>query len=509
MTAAFDLIPPLAWQVAAGIVAAVSALTGLRFAARAARRRPLEDTLTVVAATIATGVSAQGMWQFIDRTLHLHPVLQLGMFAFIEAAVMTSAVRAKRSMREKFSAGIDGIAVWALTSLSAVLSAMEARSFPEAVFRLAAPLVAAWLWERGMAIERHRATGRKRINWRLTPERILVRLGLAEAQDRTADEVDAYRRLTRIAFAAKKARRLELAGAAAWRQHRALRALDRAVDKAIEHARLADDPERQAAMLTRIRASLAAAELRHVAAVAPWAALEHPADTGTGTGTGKVALASGATEEVAAEGGATRTVALDDTATGQVAGSSGATREVAATDTDTTPVAAPTATDTRTATTDTGSGSGSATVTDTSTATDTTPPVAPPTPAPDRHRAAATNTSSATDTDTGDATVTVTANAKATMRRYWDHVITHEGYLPEGAELARIGRCRDSYGRRMCAKWSEELAPQLRERLKEETKKRKREKRLHPRKALTLPAPTAPEPLIAHVNGHHHGGGEA
>ncbi|GHE48385.1 hypothetical protein GCM10017673_57670 [Streptosporangium violaceochromogenes] len=401
------LIPPLAWQVAAGIVAAV-ALTILWFAVRYARRHPLEDVLTIVAAGIATAVAASGMWQFLERVM---PTVAWGwrllMFAFIEVAVIASAVRARRNMRDNYSAGIDGIAVWALTALSAVLSAMEAASLPEAVFRLAAPLVAAWLWERGMAIERHRATGRKRINWRLTPERILVRLGLAEAQDRTADEVDAYRRLTRIAFAAKKARRLELAGAAAWRQHRALRALDRAVDKAIEHARLADDPERQAAMLTRIRASLAAAELRHVAAVAPWAALEHPADTGTG----QVALASGATEEVA------------DSAT------------------DTTPAPAtvacaePNATDTRSATTD----------------TDTTPPVAPPAPARTKN---ATDTQA--DTDTGDATLTATANATDAMLRHWRNA-TSEGRVPTGAELAREGRCAPSYGRRMRKLWLAEL----------------------------------------------------
>src|SRR5690606_18567180 len=111
------------------------------------------------------------------------------------------------------SAGIDGTAVWVLTCLTAILSSLEAESPPEFIFRLAAPLVAAWLWERGMAIERQRITGRARINWRFTPERVMVRLGLAEANDRTASEVDAHRRLTRVALAAKHARALREAGA--------------------------------------------------------------------------------------------------------------------------------------------------------------------------------------------------------------------------------------------------------------------------------------------------------
>ncbi|MFD9950652.1 hypothetical protein ACFWX0_58365, partial [Nonomuraea sp. NPDC059022] len=97
--------------------------------------RPVEDLLTIVAACIATGVSAQGMWRFSGDVLGLVGPLRLLLFAFIEVAIITSAVRARRNMRENFSAGIDGIAVWALTCLTAVLSSMDARSLPEAIFR--------------------------------------------------------------------------------------------------------------------------------------------------------------------------------------------------------------------------------------------------------------------------------------------------------------------------------------------------------------------------------------
>src|SRR5690606_21121140 len=141
-----------------------------------------------------------GMWNFSGDVLGFDGPLRLLLFAFIEVAVITSAVRARRNMRENYSAGLDGAAVWVPTSLTAVLASMDSRSLPEAVFRLAAPLVAAWLWERGMAIERSRVTGRSRINWRITPERIFIRLGLAEVSDRTAGEVDAHRRLTKVAL---------------------------------------------------------------------------------------------------------------------------------------------------------------------------------------------------------------------------------------------------------------------------------------------------------------------
>ncbi|GAA3416303.1 hypothetical protein GCM10018952_44080 [Streptosporangium vulgare] len=239
------------------------------------------DLLTWLAASIATIVSAQGMWQFLDRIIgDVHWSLRGLMFAFIEVAVVISAVRARKNMRENFSAGIDGVAVWALTGLSAVLSAMEAASLPEAVFRLAAPLVAAWLWERGMAIERHRATGRKRIHWRFTLERVLVYIGLAEAQDRTAEEVDAQRRLTKVSLAAKKARRLRDAGASDRKQRAALAKLDTAFERAAEHAGLARDPEVQKRVRAETASLYSAAGLLDITPASEWmtAAVEAPSD---------------------------------------------------------------------------------------------------------------------------------------------------------------------------------------------------------------------------------------
>ncbi|MEW9554273.1 hypothetical protein [Nonomuraea sp. NPDC050783] len=243
--------------------------------ARYVAPRPIEDVLTIVAASIATGVSAQGMWRFSGDVLGLDGPLRLLLFAFIEVAIITSAVRARRNMRENFSAGIDGIAVWALTCLTAVLSSMDARSLPEAVFRLAAPLVAAWLWERGMAIERHRIRGTGRINWRLTPERLLVRLGLAEVSDRTASEVDAHRRLTRVALAAKKAKALREAGAPERKMRAALARLDKAMDQAVEHTGLAVDPARQEALLAQIAALYNTTALIDADPRVPW---EHDAE---------------------------------------------------------------------------------------------------------------------------------------------------------------------------------------------------------------------------------------
>lgn len=285
-----DYLPPVWvwWIVGAAVTVAASvfAWVQLRRIIRAAiavmRRNSFDDNLTVVAAAIATGVSATGMWKFAGDVLDLWWPLRILLFAFIEVAIVTSAVRAKRSMRENFKAGVDGIAVWVLACLTAVLSSLDAASFGEAVFRLAAPLVAAWLWERGMAIERHRIRGTGRINWRLTPERILVRLGLAEANDRTAGEVDAHRRITRVALAAKRVHQLRAANASHRKIRSAAAKLDKRLDQAVAHTGLARDDRMKWALLDQVGTLGGAESLCNLleTATGPWAQTDHPLVTG-------------------------------------------------------------------------------------------------------------------------------------------------------------------------------------------------------------------------------------
>ncbi|MEV4287320.1 hypothetical protein AB0K40_17585 [Nonomuraea bangladeshensis] len=268
-----DLVRPyLDWihlglQALAGIAATVATV----YLWRKARTQPLPEVLTIVAACIATAVSAQGMWRFTGDVLGLDGPLRILLFAFIEVAIITSAVRARRNMRANFSAGIDGIAVWALTALTAVLSSMDARSLPEAVFRLAAPLVAAWLWERGMAIERHRLRGTSGIHWRFTLERVLVAVGLAEATDRTAGDVDRQRRITRLALAAKRARQLRDTGAPDRKQRAALARLDKAFEAAAQHIGLGRDEQLQAEVGAEVAALYSVAGLMDIVPAAAWA----------------------------------------------------------------------------------------------------------------------------------------------------------------------------------------------------------------------------------------------
>ncbi|MDN3356112.1 hypothetical protein [Actinomadura sp. DC4] len=278
--------------VAGAALALTAVVVTVRAIRRTARRlihgRKPEDILTIVVATIATGVVGTGMWKFATDVLHFPIWLRVLLFGFIEMATVTSAVRARRAMQEEAAkaaadpsyeprgAGPDGVAVWVLTSASAVLSTIDANGFAEGVFRLIAPLISAWLWERGMSAERERITGRSDIHWRITPERILVWLGVAEPTVRTAGDVDVHRRLHRLARAAKRLRVLQLTGAADWRQRRALRRLDAAMARAVEHADLATDSGRQEQLLAQLGALYGAAALAEVTPRVPWATAPRP-----------------------------------------------------------------------------------------------------------------------------------------------------------------------------------------------------------------------------------------
>ena len=233
------------------------------------RGQQAEDLLTVAAAGLATAVAMTGMWRFFGNVLHFSGAERAAMFAFLELAVVTCAFRARRNMRAFGSAGAEGIAVWVLSGLSAVFSSLDARSGAEAVFRLAPPLVAAWLWHRAMSLEHRRSSGRS-VHWRLTAERVLVWLGLAEPSARAASDVDAHRRIARLARAAKRLRDRRASGAWGWRQERARRRLDKALEAAVEHAGLASDPARQDQMRDQIGALNAAESLASLTAAAPW-----------------------------------------------------------------------------------------------------------------------------------------------------------------------------------------------------------------------------------------------
>jgi hypothetical protein len=316
------VVLPLAWWVGRCAVRAGRAI------GRSVAKIDVADLLTYLAAGLATAVAAQGMWRFFGDVLQLPPALRLVMFGFIELAVVTSAVRARRSVRERGEGGVDAVAVWVLTSLSAVLSATDARSLAETVFRLAAPLVAAWLWERGMAVERRRRGDGRRIHWRVTPERIAVRCRLADPVDRAVPEIDAQRQLARVAVAAKRARDLRAAGAKPRRVQRALAALDQAMERAVTHADLATEARRQDQLLAQLAVLYNTASLLDVDADVRW--VTRAAQAGDAQ---RVELSTEVSTEVSAEVSAevSTEVSTDASAGVSIPVSAGASRRRSAT----------------------------------------------------------------------------------------------------------------------------------------------------------------------------------
>lgn len=241
-----NVITGLALLVLVGLLL----LTANRMRKMTAHRATLlvANLLTIVAAGLATAVSASGMWKFFTDILGDSP-LRYAFFWFIEVALFASALLARaRLLRDPANAstGVDGIAVWVFAALTASLSATDADSFREVCLRLAAPLVAAWMWERALDAERNARTGTatRRIHLTLTLERVLVWLHLAEAQGRDVTEVDRVRRRARLGRA-----RLHLyllqnrKKTSAWRLRRARTKVIRRAMQAAEHIGLADIPE--------------------------------------------------------------------------------------------------------------------------------------------------------------------------------------------------------------------------------------------------------------------------
>ncbi|WP_181724187.1 hypothetical protein [Nocardia gipuzkoensis] len=191
-----------------------------------------ERAATLFTAAIASAVAAQGMFVFFSEALGMPTPLLVLCFSFIELMVVTSAMRARRSQIDTGSAGVDGVAMWVLTIMSGVLAATHADDVGTLLLRLMAPLIAAWGWERSMALERRQLTGQSGgLNWRWSPQRLLVRWGIADPTDRTNMEVAVEQRLADLARAADAVRIARTAGGRR-SERRAMQRLHRAIDKA-------------------------------------------------------------------------------------------------------------------------------------------------------------------------------------------------------------------------------------------------------------------------------------
>ena len=283
----------ITWLIpAAALAAAIVAGVAWRSAQRLFQNHPAENIATVFGAIVATGTSATGMWTFFATFVPtMSPAGRVFFFTFLEIFTIAEGLRARRNMRDFSSAGVDGAAMWFGAGASAFLSSLASTTVAEALFRLVPPLAAAWLWERTLVTERRRTRprGDRQIHWRISPERILVYLNLAEPTGRPLGEVASQRRITQLALAAERAASLEAAGAPGWFRRRAGRQVRTALRLAVEHADLATDQEQQQRLISQLAALRSHQSLVSLTPEPPWALLagERQARDGESAGGGE------------------------------------------------------------------------------------------------------------------------------------------------------------------------------------------------------------------------------
>ncbi|MGW4071370.1 hypothetical protein [Nocardia grenadensis] len=247
--------------------------TGQQIAAPPAKNSkvPAERIATVVTAGIASGVAAQGMYVMFSDSLEMPLPLLFLSFAFIELMVITSAMRARKSLLETGVAGVDGIAMWVLTILSGILAATHAEDLGTLILRLAAPLVAAWGWERSMALERRQLTGKSSgLNLRISPQRLLVKWGLADPTERSAAEIAVERRLAELARAANNLRIARESTNAGRPIRRAEQRLMRALDRAIDDGVVLGDPTTRERLIVHLEGPFSAHKLAQYQPLTDW-----------------------------------------------------------------------------------------------------------------------------------------------------------------------------------------------------------------------------------------------
>ncbi|WP_213455289.1 hypothetical protein [Rhizomonospora bruguierae] len=255
-------------------------------AGRTTGRTTADRFMTFFGAAVATGVVGTGMWSFFTDVLHIdNQAMRTALFAFFEIAMLASALRSRRFRLDRArrpddeqgrrEVDVDGIAVWVLALLSGTFAASDQDTAAGVALRLVAPMVAAWLWERGLAGELRQFTRarRGRIHLRLSLERVLVWLRIAEATGREVADVDRDRQIARLA---RRAYRLNMlpteAGARRWV---ATRIYLRLLNRANEQWGLAGDPvlRRQLQMnLATLYQAVEGTAPDAVAHLAPWSA---------------------------------------------------------------------------------------------------------------------------------------------------------------------------------------------------------------------------------------------
>jgi hypothetical protein len=223
----------------------------------------VQNLLTGVATAVAMAASSTGMWKLFGDVLHIDNLwVRASLFAVFEIALLSSALRARAYRIDFGTSSIDDKAVWAIAATTGVLASLDEVTLAGRAIRIALPLVAAFLFERLITTERRKkeevqdGTAKQRINWRISPHRIMVALGLADSTERNVADVDLTRRMAKLATKAHRAHRGK-----GWQQSWAESRFQKALARADERYGMSSNPR----AVDMFRASLA---LRNAAMVA-------------------------------------------------------------------------------------------------------------------------------------------------------------------------------------------------------------------------------------------------
>lgn len=230
-------------------------------AKRPRSKRKTEIFLVIAAWLASTTFAVEGAWVFFGDTLHLPTPPRIAAFALFEISAVACAVMARRRRIDDVDSrfgGAPGGAVWVFAAVSGLLSASHEPTAPGWAARMIAPVMAAFLLdllisgEQGDARER-KGKRRKRINFKFSPERILIWAGLADASDRSAEEAARDKAIAQVASLCHRAQ----APAAGWwfptrRKTRAGRAYRKALEAANERYGLATNPKLMHQLITSV-----------------------------------------------------------------------------------------------------------------------------------------------------------------------------------------------------------------------------------------------------------------
>ncbi|MFE9764750.1 hypothetical protein ACFYPC_09505 [Streptomyces sp. NPDC005808] len=299
MTALFPVSAPAAYAAGAGallllLLVVLVAVRRRRHTAapvteeqqrqtRIDRARSRANGVTYVIASIATAASLVGMWPVTRAAViaagipeALTTPVALTVLGLLEGTIVVCGIRARANVLESGDTGVDGLGLWVAVGASSLISATEAavaapagtpagETFVTVLVRLAAPVVAGWLWERGLAPERRAARGETRLGIVATYIKRLRTNLLSWAGDADADEISRRRAAARASRLSEKLRGAD-ENALTRRQRWTLRRLR----KALRTSRAAHNAGDRRYLLADIAASRHALDLAHVATPSPW-----------------------------------------------------------------------------------------------------------------------------------------------------------------------------------------------------------------------------------------------